>query len=159
MYPTEFVPDPEIESKHSVTYGEAVKSVATSAVDLIHKELNLVREEFKESLKKVREHLLQAVLFGALLFISALPLIAFLVIGLGELLEHRYWLSSLIVGVLCAAIGGGLAYRAGKKIREEDINFTRTKNSLEQAARTFERKFNKVKTTATGGRYGKAHSV
>jgi len=159
MYPTEFVPDPDQLKPAPPGYGQALKDVALTAADLARRELSVLRAELAESACKIKEHTFEVAAFGALLVLSIFPFLAFLVVGLGELLEHRYWLSSLIVAVVCAAVGGFFALRAYGKIRVGDLNFSRTRDSMENTMRALRRQFEKVKTTATKeATHGPAHN-
>ncbi len=132
------------------TYASVMKEIGSSTKELIQSEINLLMTEFKLVAKNVGKHTTQVVAFGSLLALSVLPFLAFLVIGLGILLEDRYWLSSLIVAVVCAAVGGPLAHRAFKKIKDEDIKIPHAKAALEKEVATVQRKFDDLKTTAKG---------
>jgi hypothetical protein len=90
-----------------------------------------MRAEIEETGAHLGRHTAQAAIFAALLLLSVFPLLAFLVIGLGKLLNNQYWLSSLIIGVLCAGIGGVFGYRAYTKIRELDLTLPHTRDSIE----------------------------
>ena len=135
------------------TYASVMKEVGSSTKDLIQSEINLLVTEFKFVAQNVGKHTTQVVAFGSLLALSVLPFLAFLVIGLGILLDDRYWLSSLIVSAVCALIGGPLAYRAFRKIKNEDIKMPHAKASLEKEVATVQRKFDDLKTTAKGDHY------
>lgn len=135
--------------RHSV--GEVVGELATSLKDIVRSEMDLVRAEFREAAPNLGKHTAQAAAFGALLALSVFPFLAFLVIGLGDLLDGRYWLSSLIVAVVCAVVGGLMATRAYKKIKEHDLKFPRTQRSFERITDTFSRKVRELKSTPAGG--------
>ncbi|MBC7690656.1 MAG: phage holin family protein [Methylotenera sp.] len=82
--------------------------------------------------EKHEEHSVRAATFGALCAISAFPFLAFIIIGLGRLMNDNYWLSSLIVGLICVAVGGPLAMTAIKKMKEEDFTLPLTRGTLEE---------------------------
>ena len=136
------------------SYGSVLNEVITSVKDVMRSEVNLFATEFKQLQPNLTKHIAQATMFGWLLAVSVLPMLAFLVIGLGELLDGRYWLSSLIVGILCAAIGGSLALKAFSKIKNEDFNFNQTKRSLHDTMQTTAKTFDKVKAATKGNLYG-----
>lgn len=163
MYSTEFVPDPEQLKGSAPSYGTALKNVAVSATNLLHRELDLVRAEFKTSATRVREHVIEVAVFGALLVLSVFPFLAFAVIALGELFDGRYWLSSLLVAVVCAGVGGYLSFRAYRKIKNDDIDFSRSRRTLNTTANTVRRHVDKLKdaalnNTQRGGKYGPVHN-
>lgn len=133
------------------TYGEVFSEMMESTKEVLRSEINLLSTEFKEFFPKFTKHIQQAAFFGALLVLSAIPFLAFLVIGLGELLDGRYWLSSLIVWVFCAGIGSPLYRRAMRKIATEDFQFTQTKKSLSKAFSTTKEKVEIVKSAVIKG--------
>lgn len=143
-------------SDQTRSYASVIKEIGTSAKDLLQSEIRLMTTELKHVTQLLGRHSAQAAAFGALVALSILPFLAFLVIGLGELLDGRYWLSSLIVAILCAAIGGPMAYRAFKKIKDEDIKFTHTKSGLDKGLSAIQQKFDQVKDAATRGDYHEA---
>jgi hypothetical protein len=131
------------------TYGEVIREIGSNVKNVAKSELELVIAEYKEASKDLTKHMTQAVIFGALLAISVLPLLAFLVIGLGDIMNGQYWLSSLIVAVICAVVGGTFAYGAYKKLTTEDLKFSHTKNSVDKIVRTTQKKVGEVKEAIT----------
>jgi len=125
--------------------GTVVKEVGSSAKNLVQSELELLKAEVKDSSRDLSKHAAETAIFGGLFVVSVLPLLAFLVIALGRGLNNRYWLSSLIVAVACAAIGGPVAYRAFKKIKNEDLTLPRTSESLGQSRESISAKIEDVK--------------
>jgi len=138
---------------NDASYAQILRELGNSAKDLIHNEIGLIKTEFSHTARRVSKHSAQAALFGGLVALSVLPFLAFAVIGLGELLDGRYWLSSLIVAVVCAGVGGVMAYRAFQKIKEEDLEFSRTRERLEQNIETVQEKVQEVKDAAKGRNY------
>lgn len=109
------------------TAASVVRALVRSTKDLAKSEIALVKADVKNSVREVGKHSAQAAIFGSLVALSVIPFLAFLVIGLGELLQGRYWLSSLLVSLGSALIGGALAYRAYDKIKNHDIDFQESK--------------------------------
>lgn len=136
-----------------VSYGEALAEVIDCSKDVIRSEINLFTTEFKSFLPAFTKNASQAIIFGYLLAISIIPFLAFLIIGLGEILEGRYWLSSLIVSIVCAAIGAPLYFRAFNKIKTEDFKFTQTRSSLSEALSVTKEHVKAVKSASEGDRY------
>jgi hypothetical protein len=66
--------------------------------------------------------------------VSVLPLVAFLVIGLGRLLGDNYWLSSLLIGLLGLSGAGAAAYAFLRKIRAEDLDLPESKKAIRESA-------------------------
>ncbi len=142
-------------SESPLSSGAILREVGRSVKDLLHSEVNLVTLELKESGEKATRDLIRAITFGSLLALSTIPFLAFLVIGLGQLLNDRYWLSSLIVAIVCAAIGGPLAIKFFKKISEEDLKFPHTRSTLAQGAESVKQKFENIREAAKGEKYDK----
>lgn len=134
------------------SYGQILREVGISTKDLVQSEIALIKAEMKEATQKASTHLTQAVIFGALLVLSAFPLLAFFVIGLGNLMGGRYALSSFIVAAICAVVGGSMALRAYKKLKDEDLQLPRTANTLSREGQIVEDKVEDVKDAAKGNR-------
>lgn len=145
--PPEVQPGQPIGS-HDQSIGSVVREVTESMKDLVQSEVNLVVAEVKESSQYLGKHSAMAAVFGAILALSVLPFLAFLVIGLGNILGGNFWLSSLIVATLCAVIGGGVAYREYKKIKNYDASLPTTRHSLERSRSIVSDKTQEVKSTA-----------
>lgn len=144
-------------SPESPSYGHILKDISESTKELVQGELNLIKAEVRTVLPRVAKHSTQVVLFGMLCALSVLPFLAFLVIGLGGILNDNYWLSSLIVAVVLAAIGAPFAMRALKKIKEEDINFTQTKRTVNRGVGVVQDKLKEVVDAAKGAEHEYRH--
>lgn len=128
-----------------VSLGSVLRDIGVSAKDLIRSELDLIKLELKESAVKVGKHSSQMIMFGVLFALSIIPFMAFLVIALGEALGDNYWLSSLIVAIVFAAIGGSLAYRAFYKIKTEDVNLKHARDGWGREIDALKEKINELK--------------
>ena len=138
----------------SASYTETIREIISSSKDLVTSEIALATAELKHVAKATSRDLIQVAIFGTMAALSLLPFIAFLVIGLGELLDDRYWLSSLIVAVVFATVGGVVAYRNVKKITEKDLDFSATKNSLRREKFVIQSNVERVKTAVKGDNNG-----
>jgi membrane protein implicated in regulation of membrane protease activity len=147
---------PSSSRTEEISYGPLLRELGSSTKDLIHSEMNLLTTELKNSAEKIGEHATQAAIFGGILALSVFPFIAFLVIGLGELLGGRYWLSSLIVAVVFALIGAPQARKAYRKIKNEDVDMSRTKANLQAGFEAIQKKLAEVQDAATKGEHHEA---
>lgn len=129
--------------------GVAAREVVDSLKDVMRSEMRLAKAEISDTGKRLTSHVGQIAIFGTIAALSALPLMAFLVIGLGRLLDGRYWLSSLIVGVLFLAVGGLMAMRAAKKMKSSDFSLPHTRNSLETERAVVSTKVTDIRNTVT----------
>ena len=136
-----------------LSYSDALRQVASSTKDLIQSEITLVTAELKATVDTAKNHITQSIVFSVLLALSILPFIAFLVIGLGELLDGRYWLSSLIVAVAFAVIGGSLAYRAYQKLKNVDIDFSHTREGVRRGVGKVKAKLEDIEQATKGESY------
>jgi hypothetical protein len=132
------------------SYISVLREVGGSAKELLKSELALIKAEIEEKAQAIGRHSVKAGVFIALLAISVLPFLAFLVIGLGELLDHRYWLSSLIVAVGCATVGGTFAYSYLKQIKEKDLKLPLTRGTLEIEKNVVKKKVDDLKQATMG---------
>lgn len=121
--------------------GESLKSVLRS-------ELHLAKAELKDTGTKAARYSLRTALFGAIAILSVLPFLSFLVIGLGGLLNHNYWLSSLIVSVVMFAVGGSVAYLMFKRVKQIDFRLENTRDSVVTQLKTVDRKLHEVTEVA-----------
>lgn len=135
-------------------YGAIIKDLSGSAKDVIQSEMDLFKDEIRTVWPKVARHSTEAAIFGALCAVSVFPFLAFAVIGLGQLMNQNYWLSSLIVAVICAAIGAPLAIRAFKKIKNDDIHFYRTREGVTRAMNSVQEKVKEAVDVAKGDQHG-----
>jgi hypothetical protein len=107
-------------------------------------EVILIKEETKAVGEKTKTHGVLIASFGALAVLSVFPFMAFMILGLGRLMDDNYWLSSLIVAVLFAAVGGGVALASWKKMKA-DLKFPRTKSTFRRIVDFLEMETTKLK--------------
>jgi hypothetical protein len=88
---------------------ELLKQLASDGGDLVRNEIALAKLEMRDMAREVALDSARLGVAVALAMTGALALVAALIIGLGNLLDGRYALSALIVGVVVLAIGGLLA--------------------------------------------------
>ncbi len=99
------------------SFARILRDLGLSTKDLVQGEMALFKAEAKMNLQELRVQFTKLVVFALVALVSSGPLCAFLVIGLGKILNENYWLSSLIVGAVLALIGGGLAYRTLQEVK------------------------------------------
>lgn len=85
-----------------------VRDLVQSLSGLIRAEFRLARVEVARNAREVSRDAVRGAAFAVIALLGVLAFMAFLVIGLGDLLGGRYWLSSLIIAALFLG-GGGLA--------------------------------------------------
>ena len=144
-----------IPNNDSKQYSGVLREVVDSARDLLRSDFILLKTEVSQSLDNVVKHGAEMALFGGILAVSVLPFLAFLVIGLGNLMDGRYWLSSLIVAVVCALVGGIFAKRSYNKMKMGPMDLSHTQHSLKSEADSVQHQFDKIKRATKGVDYGK----
>ena len=142
--------DRDLDQGEGPNYGHILRDISENTRNLVRSEISLVRAEMKTVLPRVAKHSSQMLIFGTVCALSVFPFLAFLVIGLGRLLGDNYWLSSLIVAITFAAVGAPVALGALKKIKSEDLNFTRTKQGVAQSVHSIQDKVKEVLEAAKG---------
>lgn len=125
----------------SHSLGTAFGEIRKCAKVLIQSELELARAETKDLAAQVGRSSVRALVFGSLVSVSILPFFAFLIIAIGDLLGGKFWLSSLIVGLLCSLTSGALALKAYHKIKDQDLTLPVTRDALKQSAEALGRPF------------------
>jgi hypothetical protein len=143
-------PAPPADNFSKRTYGEILSDVGESLKGIVQDDVSLMVDE----LKQIQDHLgaeaKKIAAYGFLLFFSGIAILISAIIGLGIFLDGRYWLSSLIVGLVflvCGGVGLTTAYRRFKKV---NMDFPETKSALRQEGRAIYKELNKVRDVVTG---------
>lgn len=92
--------------------GSLLKQISTDSTHLIQQEIALAKLELRQSVSAVGKAASRLGVAAGLALPGALALVAFLVIGLGDLMSGNYWASALIVGVVFVALAAIVARRA-----------------------------------------------
>jgi hypothetical protein len=142
------------QTQSTDNYSGIIRELVSSSKDLLKSEIALAVAEIKEVSNKTSSDLVKLAIFGVIAMLSLPPFVAFLVIGLGELLGDRYWLSALIVSITFASVGGTLAYLTLKKIKEKDIDFSALKSSIRREKSVVQSSVERIKSAAKGESHG-----
>jgi hypothetical protein len=140
-------------NSESPSYVKLIREMTSSAKSIIQSEMALAKAELKETGPLLAKHTSQMAFFATLAGLSVFPFLAFAVIGLGHLLGNEFWLSALIVGTTCAAVGAPLAYRAFKKLKNDDLKFDRTVEGFENGVRAVRSTAKNIADSIEGDRY------
>ena len=127
--------------------GELFRQLTTDSSHLVRQEINLAKTELRETGTRLGQAGAKLGIALGMAIPGVLALTAFLVIGLGDLLNENYWLSALIVGLAFLAIAATLARRA-KSALNEGIGVPETAGTLledalwaKEEAQAFKRQF------------------
>ncbi|MES2522105.1 MAG: phage holin family protein [Gemmatimonadota bacterium] len=118
--------------RQDASLGDLFKRLTTDTGELIRQEANLAKAEFRETGSRLAGDAREIGIAAGLALAGALALVAFLVIGLGNLLGDRYWLSSLIVGVVALVVGMMMAKSAVNDMKSRSIKPQQTIDSLRE---------------------------
>ena len=128
--------------------GGVFREVAMSLRNIVRSEIHLAKAEVRHALVDVKGQSSRLAIFSVIAALGILPLMSFLVIGLGRLLNDNYWLSSLIIFGLFSGVGGVLAYGAFQKMHLSELSFPHVRNSLTDEKQLIERKLTEVSRVA-----------
>jgi hypothetical protein len=134
---------------HERSLGELFRQLSTDTSELVTKEIALVKAEARlTGTTLVRDGAKVGTAIG-LGFTGALALTAFLIAGLGDVLDGRYWLSALIVGVVFLAIGAGLLKSAISHIKNRGQAVKHSVETLKDTANWAKQEARQVKQEIT----------
>lgn len=117
-------------SRADASLGDLFKRLTSDTGELIRQEAALAKAEIRETGAALLNDVRGLAIAAVLALIGGLVLVAFLVIGLGILLGHRYWLSSLIVGVAALGTGAVLARTAMNDFKTRSLLPKQTLDTL-----------------------------
>lgn len=130
---------------HPVADGVSLKGLLRHAADeagaIIRSEANVIKLEIEESTRAIIADAMKAAVYSAIALLGLLSLLAFLIIGLADLLAGAaspltsFWASALIIGLLFTGVGGAMAFRHAKRIGQ-DTQLKKTRSEI-QADKTF----------------------
>ena len=113
--------------------GDLLRQLTTDSSHLVKQEINLAKVELKETGTRLGQAGAKLGIAVGVAIPGLLALTAFLIIGLGDLMNENYWLSALIVGLAFLGIAAGLAKRARAAL-SEGIGVPETVGTLREDA-------------------------
>jgi uncharacterized membrane protein YqjE len=123
---------------------DAARDVSAGLTEVVRSEIRLAVTELRHALGSLKRGTMGLAIGGSLAVLGIFPILAFLVIALGKLLNDNYWLSSLIIGVLFLGIGAAFAYAAIKKLQLDDLSLPRTRDSVTRDTEVLNRKIREI---------------
>jgi len=106
------------ERRDEPSLGELFAELARETTTLVRQEVELAKTEMTQKATRVGKDIAFLVAGGAVAYAGLLGILAAIAIGLGQL-GVPWWLATLIVGVVVAAIGGFLVMRGLSNLRRE----------------------------------------
>ena len=141
----------EKDAKMPETTGvlESAESAMSAAKKLAEGNLGVFSAEFSAAIGKFRPRFARAAIYGSMFFMGLMSFVVFVIVGLGLLLDGRYWLSALIVAAIGCLVGGPLCVQSLTGISGL-FNFERTIRSVDRTIETAKFTFEEIKATASG---------
>jgi uncharacterized membrane protein YqjE len=110
---------------------ELLRRFAEDAGALVRHEIALAKLELRENINSYARDAAKIGVAGAVGLLGSLALIAFAIIGLGELIDN-FWLSALIIAVVLLTTAGVLARTAIRHLRRNRVAPETTVASLKE---------------------------
>lgn len=114
-----------------VPIGELFRRLSQDASALVRDEIALAKVEMRETVKGYTRDAAKLGLAAGIGLVGALALTAFLVVGLGDLINN-YWLSALIVSVAFLATAAVMAKGALEHMKRSSLAPQETVRTLKQ---------------------------
>lgn len=130
------VTGPAAARSESVT--DLLKELRDEATALVRQEVALLKTETSEKVSKILRNLAYVgvgalvALIGAFLIFEALASLVTLGLLAAGLKASAYWLGPLLVGLVVAAVGAGLALKGVNAVKNESLKPEKTLDSLKK---------------------------
>jgi membrane protein len=108
--------DASPEGGEDRSLGSLFRDLSADASVLIRQEVTLAKTEMRRNVGAIARDVGNMAMWGVVAALGGLVMVAFLVAGLGDLLDN-YWLAALIVGLAFIALGALMALRSLRHLR------------------------------------------
>ena len=112
------------------SFGELLGELANNSAALVRDEIELAKQEMREKVDVLRSGAVTIAIGGLIGFVALLTLTAAAVAGLAHVMDTA--LAALLVGVVLAAIGGGIAFSGIGRIKQTNLKPQQTIETLEE---------------------------
>jgi hypothetical protein len=112
------------------SFGELLGELANNSAALVRDEIDLAKQEMREKVDVLRSGAVTIAIGGLIGFVALLTLTAAAVAGLAHVMDTA--LAALLVGVVLAAIGGGIAFAGIGRIKRTNFKPEQTIETLEE---------------------------
>jgi hypothetical protein len=134
------------DASNEVPIGDLFKRFGQDASTLVKQEITLAKLELRESAKGLAQDAGKLGAAAGLGLLGALALVAFAIVGLGDLIDN-YWLSALIVAVLLLGAAGILAKGALDHMKRNSLAPEETVQTLREDQRWAKREVQNFKAS------------
>lgn len=141
--------------------GELLRRLTTDTGELVRQEIALARTELRESTSGLKGDATRIGIAAGLAIVGAMALTAFVIIGLGQILNGAYWLSALIVALFVLGTSAVLLRSAMADIRRRRLVPAQTLETLREDRDWASRQARELRAelTATPPIHHPGHSV
>jgi hypothetical protein len=112
------------------SFGELLGELANNSAALVRDEIELAKQEMREKVDVLRSGAVTIAIGGLIGFVALLTLTAAVVAGLAHVMDTA--LAALLVGVVLAIIGGGLAFTGIGRLKRTSLKPEQTIETLEE---------------------------
>jgi hypothetical protein len=112
------------------SFGELLGELANNSAALVRDEIDLAKQEMREKIDVLRSGAVTIAIGGLIGFVALLTLTAAAVAGLAHVMDTA--LAALLVGVVLAAIGGGIAFAGIGRLKRTNFKPEQTIETLEE---------------------------
>jgi len=123
---------PVAHDKQDKSLGELFGDLAREFTTLVKQEMNLAKAEMSQKAARVGKDVGFLAAGGAVAYAGLLALIAALVCFLAEVVNLPWWVSSLLVGLVVAGVGGFLVSKGLNALKNEDLAPRQTIETLKE---------------------------
>jgi len=125
-------PPPAPDDEDDPSLATLVRRLGADASTLVRHEIALAKAEFRQGVHSLAGHATKLAIGAATALVGALVLVQALVLSLGDALGGRYWLASVVVGVLLLALGLLVLLAGRRGARAQSLAPARTLATLRQ---------------------------
>jgi hypothetical protein len=119
---------PELRQERGIV--ELFGQLSEDMTLLVRQEVQLARAELSEKLSRLTTNLVSVIAGGFVAYVSALALVAALILALNDLASISPWVSALIVGAVLAIAGYALLRRGIGELKRVDLAPRRTVENI-----------------------------
>ncbi len=124
--------------------GNLLRQLSDDATTLIRQEMLLAKVEIRQSVSQVGKGAARVGIAAALALLGGMAAVAFLIIGLGALIDN-YWLSALIVSAVLLGVAAVLGKGAMNHLDGDSLKPSETIDTLRDDAEWAKREISAVK--------------
>lgn len=112
------------------SFSELLGELANNSASLVRDEIELAKQEMREKVSVLRSGAVTIAIGGLVGFIALMALTAAAIAGLAHFMDTG--LAALLVGVVLALVGGGMAFTGLNRLKKTSLKPEQTIETLEE---------------------------